>query len=366
MNASITPRPTGSAATAPDEATGVDATPDTVDTVDASTEAVATRRGVRVVGFFGKYGTLVVLAAMVVLFTALLGSDFLSIDNFRNILVQSTIGVVIALGLTVVLMVGEFDLSVGYVASLAGVLTAALYSGSGGHKVLMVAAVIGVGALVGLVNGLVVTKLGVNALVGTLGVGSLVVGINFIVTEGTPQSLDDSGQDLLNIYLKSIGPVPWAVVVLVATSVVLWLVLNRTTFGLEVQAVGGNRAAAELSGIRVHRVVMAAFIIGGSLAALGGLLITANVGSGQSGGGDGYLLSSFAAAFLGSAALRNGEFHVAGTVIGVLTVAVGINGMAIYGVTASAAYIFQGVLLIGAVGMSTAARRMIAGRRVGH
>ncbi|GAA0268044.1 ABC transporter permease [Cryptosporangium japonicum] len=336
------------------------------ETVDSSTHAVSTRRGVRLVGFFGKYGTLVVLGAMIVVYTALLGTDFFAVDNLRNVLVQSAIGVVIALGLTVVLMVGEFDLSVGYVASLAGVLTAALYSGSGANKVLMVLVVLGVGALVGLINGLVVTKLGVNALVGTLGVGSLVVGVNYIVTEGTPQSLDESGQGLLQLYLGSLGPVPWAVVLLAAVAAVLWLLLNRTTFGLEVQAVGGNRTAAELSGIRVHRVVIMAFVIGGTLAALGGLLITANVGSGQSGGGDGFLLTSFAAAFLGSAALRNGEFHVVGTLIGVLTVAIGTNGMAIYGVTASASYIFQGALLIGAVGMSTAARRMIAGRRVGH
>ncbi|WP_347059643.1 ABC transporter permease [Blastococcus sp. HT6-30] len=329
-------------------------------------EVVASTRGVRVVGFFGKYGTLVVLGVMIVLFTALLGEKFFSVSNFENILVQSTISVVIALGLTMVLMVGEFDLSVGYVASLAGVMTAALYGGSTGNKLLMVLAVVGTGALVGLINGLVVTKLGVNALVATLGVGSLVVGVNYYVTEGTPQSLDESGLDLLQIYLGRIGPIPWAVVVLIGVTALLWLVLNKTTFGLEVQAVGGNRVAAELSGIRVHRVVIAAFVIGGLLAALGGLLITANVGSGQSTGGEGFLLSSFAAAFLGSAALRNGEFHVLGTLIGVLTVAVGINGMAIYGVSASASYIFQGALLIAAVGMSTAARRRIAGRRVGH
>lgn len=335
-------------------------------TIDDASRAVSSQRGVRVIGFLGTYGTLVVLAVMVVLFTILLGTDFLSVDNFKNILVQSTIGVVIGLGLTMVLMVGEFDLSVGNTASLAGVATAAMFSGSIPNKALMLVVILAIGAVVGLLNGLVVTKLGVNALVATLGVGSLVIGVNYIVTEGTPQSLDESGVGLMQIYLGSLGPVPWAIIVLLGVTAVMWLLLNRTTFGLEVQAVGGNRTAAELSGIRVHRVVILSFVIGGVLAALGGLLITANVGSGQSNGGEGFLLSSFAAAFLGSAALRNGEFHVLGTVIGVLTVAVGINGMAIYGVTASASYIFQGALLIFAVGMSTSARRMIAGRRVGH
>jgi ribose transport system permease protein len=335
-------------------------------TTEASDRAVESRAGIRVVSFFGTYGTLVVLGGMIVFFSIVLGTDFLDINNFRNILVQSTIGVVIGLGLTVVLMVGEFDLSVGYTASLAGVATAALFLGGIPNKLLAVVLVLAIGAVIGFVNGFIVTKLGVNALVATLGVGSLVLGINYLVTEGTPQSLAESGRDLTQIYLGYVGPVPWAIILLAVVVVGMWLLMNKTTFGLEVQAVGGNRTAAELSGIRVQRVVILAFVIGATLAALGGILITANVGSGQSNGGEGFLLSSFAAAFLGSAALRNGEFHVLGTVIGVLTVAVGVNGMSILGVTTAGSFLFQGALLIGAVAMSTAARRMVSGRRVGH
>lgn len=322
--------------------------------------------GVSIVGFLGKYGTLLVLLGMIVLFTALLGGDFFSLNNARNILVQSTTGVVIALGLTMVLMVGEFDLSIGYIASLACVATAALFSGSLFNQILMVILILAIGAVIGIVNGLIVTKIGVNALVATLGTGSLVLGVNYLVTEGTPQSLDESGRGLVQIFLGSLGPIPWPIIILVVVVGVMWLLVNRTTFGLELQAVGGNRLAAELSGIRVHRVIIIAFVFSGVLAALGGLLITANVGSGQSNGGEGYLLSSFAAAFLGSAALRNGEFHILGTLIGVVTVMVGVNGMAILGVTTAASYLFQGALLICAVGMSTLARRMGAGRRAGH
>ena len=127
---------------------------------------------------------------------------------------------------------------------------------------------------------------------------------------------------------------------------------------------GGNRTAARFSGIRVDRVVIAGFVLCGALAALGGVLITANIGSGQVTGGDGFLLGSYAAAFLGSAALRDGEFHVLGTVLGVVTIAVGDNGLAIYGVGASAQFVFEGALLVGAVGMSTAARRSGAGGKV--
>ncbi|MFC5815800.1 ABC transporter permease [Nonomuraea harbinensis] len=329
-------------------------------------QAGASSMTLKAVKFLGRYGTLLVLILLVVVFSFLDGSRFLSFTNFQNILLQSTISVVIALGLTVVLVVGEFDLSIGYTASLAGVLTAGLYAGSAGGKLGAIGLVIAVGALVGLVNGLIVTKLGVNALVGTLGIGSVVMGATYIVTAGVPQSLDASGMDLIQVYLGKLGPIPWPIVILFAVAGILWLLLNRTSLGLEWQAVGGNRTAAELSGIRVHRVVIFAFVVCGVLAAAGGVLITANVGSGQIAGGQGYLLSSFAAAFLGSACLRDGEFHVVGTVIGVVTVAVGFNGMAIHGVSTSAQFIFQGLLLIAAVGMSTSARRMVSGRRAGH
>jgi ribose transport system permease protein len=335
-------------------------------TAQAQRASAANPPAMRVVRFLGRYGTLLVLALLVVTFSVLDGSRFLSFTNFQNILLQSTISVVIALGLTVVLVVGEFDLSIGYTASLAGVLTAGLYAGSAGGKLGAIGLVIAVGALIGLVNGLIVTKLGVNALVGTLGIGSVVMGATYIVTDGVPQSLDPSGVDLLQVYLGKLGPIPWPIIILFLVAGVLWLLLNRTSLGLEWQAVGGNRTAAELSGIRVHRVVIVAFVVCGVLAAAGGVLITANVGSGQIAGGQGYLLSSFAAAFLGSACLRDGEFHVLGTVIGVVTVAVGFNGMAIHGVSTSAQFIFQGLLLIAAVGMSTSARRMVSGRRAGH
>ncbi|TFD61498.1 ABC transporter permease [Cryobacterium suzukii] len=323
----------------------------------------AGRRAVRLIG---RYGTPGVFVLLLIVFGILEGGMFFSVSNFVNVLVQSVIPIVIALGLTIILLVGEFDLSIGYNASLAGVLTASLYSGPLIQKVLVLLLVIAVGALIGFLNGIIVTKLGVNALVATLGVGSLVVGANYLVTRGSPLTLKSDGTELTNVFLSGIGPVPWVIIIAAAVAVVMWLVLNRTTLGLEIKAVGGNRVASELSGIRAHRVIIMSFMIGGAFAAIGGILLTANVGSGQVVGGDGYLLSSFAACFLGSAVLRDGEFHTVGTVVGVLTITIGFNGLAIYGVGASAQFFFQGALLIAAVGMSTAARRIIMGRRIGH
>jgi len=312
----------------------------------------------RILRFMGRYGTLIVLAVVIVGFSIIERSAFLSVGNFQNVLVQSAIGMLIALGLTMVLAVGEFDMSIGFVASLAGMLTAQHFAGGFVNNVFALLIVLLAGALVGLVNGLVVAKLGVNALVGTLGVGSLVVGVNYLLTEGTPILLDPEAKGLLQLYLGSLWIFRWPIVILAVVAAIMWLIQNRSTLGLEIQAVGGNRVAAQLSGIKVHRVVITAFIMCGVLAAASGFLITANIGSGQVTGGDGYLLQSFAACFLGSAALRDGEFHVVGTVIGVFTLQVVANGLAIHGVSASGDYLAQGALLIIAVGMSTAARRI--------
>jgi len=319
----------------------------------------------RLLRFLGRYETPLVLAALLIIFSVIEGSNFMSVSNLQNVLVQTAIGMVIALGLTVVLTVGEFDMSIGYTASFAGMLMADNFSGGVGHKLFAIVLVVAVGALVGLLNGLVVAKLGVNALVGTLGVGSLVVGVNYLLTDGSPILLDPSGVGLTKIY-ESLWVFKWPIVILAVIAGIMWVLHNRTTLGLEIQAVGGNRTASLLSGIRVHRVVIMSFVICGMLAAVGGILITANIGSSQVTCGDGFLLESFAACFLGSATLRDGEFHVIGTVLGVFTIAVVSNGLAIQGVSASVEYLAQGALLIAAVGMSTAARRIAVSSGASH
>lgn len=323
-------------------------------------------RGLQGLRLVGKYGTPAVLLAEIIYFGIVEGATFLSADNLINILVQAAIPIVVALGLTAILLAGEFDLSLGNNVSLACVLTATWYTGSPNEKALALLAIVAVGALVGLINGLVVTKLGVNALVATLGVGSLVTGVNYLVTGGSPLSLKPDALELSNIFLDGLGSITWVVLISGGAAALLWVILNRTTLGLEIKAVGGNRVASELSGIRVHRVLIIAFMIGGAFASFGGILLTANVGSGNPSGGEGYLLASYAACFLGAAVVRDGEFHTLGTVTGVITLAVGFNGLALNGVGTSAQYFFQGALLILAVGMSTVARRISTGRRVGH
>jgi ribose transport system permease protein len=216
------------------------------------------------------------------------------------------------------------------------------------------------GLAAGIVNGLLVTQLGVNALIATLGTGTVIVGLNYAYTNGVPITLVGNA-GFLDLALGKFAGIPNPIIFMVVAVGLLWLLLNRTVLGQQMQAVGGNHEAARLSGVRVERVRIWAFVIAGITAAVGGVLLSSRVGSGQLTAGDGYQLNSFAAVFLGSAALRDGEFHILGTLIGVMTVGFGFNGLAILGAPTFFQYIFSGGLLIVAVALSTVARRYARG-----
>lgn len=313
----------------------------------------------RVWKWFGRYGALLVLAVLVIGTSILEPQTFATYDNFINILNQSALSAIIAMGLTFALVTGEFDLSIGNVASLSGVvsLTMMVDRGLGIVAALLLAVIIG--ALVGLVNGLVVTLLNVNALVATLGIGTVAVGINYAVAGGTPVGLPDPA-GFIELTLGRFLGIPYPVFMMLGLAAVLWFILNRTVLGQAMQAVGGNPVAAQLSGIRVDRVRVFAFVMCGMCAGLTGILLASRTGSAAVSGGDSYLLAAFAAAFFGSAVLRDGEFHVIGTLVGVITVSVGFNAIALVGLETYWQYLFQGVLLILGVGVGSLARRRAA------
>ncbi|TWH02674.1 ribose transport system permease protein [Nocardioides sp. J9] len=307
----------------------------------------------------GRYGALMMLAALVLVMSALKPDTFATGNNVVNILNQSALSAVIAMGLTFTLVTGEFDLSIGNTASLAGVVACTVIVR---HDLSIPVAILSgilVGILIGLLNGFVVTVLGVNALVATLGVGTLAVGVNYAIAGGTPVSLSDP-DGFLEISLGRFLGIPYPVYIMAGLALLAWVVLNRTVLGRSMQAAGGNATAAELSGIRVDRVRVVGFVICGALAGLTGVLLATRTGSAAVSAGDTYLLAAFAAAFFGSAVLRDGQFHIIGTVIGVITVAVGFNAIALLGMETYWQYFFQGLVLIIGVGVGTVARRRAA------
>ena len=324
---------------------------------------VATPRhsGVDVWRWFGRYGAVAVLVGMIVVVAALEPDTFATKDNVINILNQSALTAVVAMGVTFPLVAGEFDLSVGYTASLAGVVACTLMQKHGFGIPEAFVVTLALGALIGLVNGLVVTVIGVNALVATLGIGTIVIGVNYAIAGGLPVTLTTGdANSFIDLTLGKFLGIPYPVYVMLALGIVLWIVLNRTVAGQAMQAVGGNPVAARLSGVRVDRVRVIVFIIAGVCAALTGILLASRTGSASVNGGDTYLLSAYAAAFFGSAVLRDGQFHIVGTIIGVVTVAVGFNAITLIGLGSYWQYLFQGGLLILGVGAGTLARRRAA------
>lgn len=320
--------------------------------------AVARRPlGQSVTLFIGKFGALIVLALLILAFSIISPEFFLSWNNIVQIFNQSALSAIIACGLTLVLASNQFDLSIGNTASLAGVVVAFLMI-NGFPIPVAVAIALSLGVVIGVLNSILVTRLGVNALVATLGVGSVAIGLNYFISGGAAQPF---GSVVPEFSLISVGDwlgVPRNVYYMLFIVAILWVLLNRTDVGRNIQAVGGNAEAARLAGVSVKGVTSAAFIICSVCAAVTGILLTSVIGSGQPTGGDGFTLSAFAAAFLGTAVLREGQFHIIGTLVGVITVSVGFNGLALAGVPSYFQFLFQGLVLIAAVSFSTVARKL--------
>ncbi|MAY63907.1 MAG: ABC transporter permease [Rhizobiales bacterium] len=308
--------------------------------------------------FLSRYGTIFGLVMMIIIFSVMAPTTFPSRANLLNILSQASLTAIIASGLTYTLVVGEFDLSIGYVASFIGLIVVGLMSYQGFPIWLSIICSLAIGIGLGLINGTLVTKIRINAVIATLGLGTMLTGIGysysaFPIATGIPR-------EFTSIALTRQFGVPNPVFFMAGILLILWIILNKTDIGQKMQAVGSNIEAARLSGIRVDRIKMFAFATAGFCSAITGTLLSSLLGSGTLGVGDGYLLDAFAAVFLGSATLREGEFHIVGTLIGVLILAVGFNGLALLGAPTHFQPIFKGGILILAVGMSTLARRYAA------
>jgi ribose transport system permease protein len=286
--------------------------------------------------------TLVVLCAV----TALLTDRFLSPFNLTNILVQSSIMAVIAMGMTFVIVGGGFDLSVGSTAALSGCVAAMLMPGAG-----MVVGILGgiaAGAAVGLVNGLVIARLGVNPFITTLGTMVLVRGVVFIITGGAP--IGDEGLPPAFIAFGSqrlfgVHYLVWVPIVLLA---VLTFIMRSTPYGRRVYATGGGREAAYLSGVPVHRVIASTYVWCGALAGLAGVMLAARLQSGQPTAGEFYELTAIAAVVLGGASLHGGEGTPAKSVIGVFIMVVLGNALNLLNVDSYWQRVAVGAVIIAA------------------
>jgi ribose transport system permease protein len=317
----------------------------------SSANAVAAKPRLDLTVWFARYGTLVSLVALLVVFSIARSDVFPTVDNALNIMNQISILGTMAFGLTVCLVMGLFDLSIAAMATLGGyVATFLLVQYPDSVSVpLAVSISLGIAALIGVANGLIVSYLGISAFIATLATGSIITGAVLGVSDsktiitGIPDAFMAIGQG-------AIFGVSNPILIMLGVAIALWLLLEHTQLGRHLYAIGGSAEASRLSGIAVKRYAPFALAVCAACAGLGGLMAAAVLGAGRPQGvGDGYLLNAFAAVFIGASSLRPGKFHILGTAIGVLLIGVINNGLSIMGVPTYWQYIVQGVLLIAAL-----------------
>jgi len=292
------------------------------------------------------YAVVGALLALMLGFSLWLPDLFPSISNLQTILGDQAIPGILALAVVLPLAAGEFDLSVASTLGFVSVFSA--YAASHGMAVgLILVLAILIGILIGSVNATLV-RIGVNAFVATLGVSTVLVGANLLVTGGNVIS-EGIEESYTSIAQNEISGLILPVFYFLAITVLIWYLLEHTPYGRQVRATGLGREAARLTGIRTSAILSSTFVVAAVLAALAGFLQTARVGSAPPDIGPDFLLPAYAAAFLGTTTVKRGRFNVWGTVIGVYLLAVGINGLSLAGAPIWVPSVFNGCALIVAV-----------------
>ena len=327
-------------------------------TAPATTEAAtAVPLRSRIIGFvaIGEVGVIAALLLLVAFFY-FVQPAFLSERNLRAILnVTSFVGI-IAIGQTMLLVTGEFDLSVGSVAGLSAVVAAKLMTALAWPVALAVAGGVGVGALIGLVNGLVVVRLKIPAFIQTLGMLFIGQGLIQVVTDGypvypLPPVISNVGMAELVFGLG------WSFAFFIVAAIVADFVLRRTVLGRNMYATGGNQEVARLVGINTSLYKICAFVAVGALAAIAGMFVMADLASGTTSIGSGWELTVIAGVVVGGVSLFGGAGTVAGGVVGILMLKVVQSGLVVIGVSSNWQQIAVGVIMVLAVGLDILRRR---------
>lgn len=287
------------------------------------------------------------LIVVVVIFGAilsLLSPTFLTTTNLLNLLLQaSTLGVM-ALGMTFVIIGSGIDLSVGGIPAIVSVLAIGLVVRSELPVWLALVIALAVGIAVGAANGLAITRLGVAPLIATLGTLSITIGLAFAYSGGTSIVPVPEFYNLLR--RATVFGIPINIIILLVLAVITHLVLTRTTFGRSLYAVGGNRQAAEMAGIRTRRILFFTYVISAAAASLAGILFTARLASGSPQTGLGIELTVIAAVVIGGTSLFGGRGNVLGTVLGAVLITMVTNAINLLGVPTAWDRVLLGVVIV--------------------
>lgn len=321
--------------------------------------AVSNTRGSRLRIALFRSGPLIALLLLVAVLSVI-APYFLTIDNLLTVARQSAFVAILAIGQTVVIITGGIDLSVAAVAALAACIAAVLMTEpitlfgltvGPFHPLLAVAIAIAIGVLTGALNGWIIARFGIPDFIATLGTMTLLRGVSLLVTDGLPVPSFRAGgaglpQLLIWVGSGNLFGIPVSVIIAAAVALLGWFILRYTAFGRAVYAVGGNREAARVSGIRVGRTKILAYAFSGLTAAIGGIILMGRLSSANALMGEGEELRSIASVVIGGTNLFGGEGGVLGSVIGALIIGVLGNGLNLLGVSPFWQRVAQGAVIV--------------------
>jgi len=297
-------------------------------------------------------GTLIGLLIIVVTFS-FLSPVFFTLPNLLNILQQSSINALIALGMTLVIISGGIDLSVGPTAALSAVFGATMMV-AGVPVPAAIMATLGIGAICGVFSGSLIAYAGLQPFIVTLGGLSLFRAIALIYTGGNP--VFGIPMEFRSIINSAVFGVPTPIVIVAVIALVLWLVMNKTPLGEYILAVGGNEEAARVAGVPVKRTKVTVYVISGMLASLASLILIGRLGAAEPTIGNLWELDAIAAAAIGGASLMGGKGSIVGTLIGAIILGALRNGLTLMNIQAFYQLLATGLIIIIAMLIDRATR----------
>jgi len=295
--------------------------------------------------FLGDQGFIIIFVVWCVIL-ALATDSFATSGNAFTILRQASIIGVMAIAAHLIILLGDIDLSAAAVMSLCGVLMAGLIVRNELHPIAAALLVLGAGALIGVANGLIITWIGINAIITTLGTASILGGLAFIYTGGKTIYGDPIDRIEFLARGRLFDTIPVSVIIMFVLYILAFLMLRYTTYGAHIFATGNNKKASWLAGIKVDRVKVQSFVLAGILAAFAGIMQVARQGTATAGMGADFLFPVITAVVLGGASLQGGRGKILNTLIAAIFLTTIANGMILLGVSIYAQRIVSGAMLI--------------------
>lgn len=291
-------------------------------------------------------GTIIGLLVLVVIVT-ISTPKFMTSSNILNLLKSNSVNAIISCGMLLAILMGEIDISVGSTVGLTGVIGAYLLTNMGVPAPVTVLCCLLIGALVGIINGVAISYLKVPAFVATLATQSIGRGLTEIISGGITIRVTE--ESFVKLGSASVGGISVIIIYAAVVILVTWIMLNKTKFGYYIYALGGNKIAAQYSGVNVKRVNMIPYIFIGFLCGMGGIIWSARLGSAAATLGQGFEMDAIAAVVIGGTSMSGGVGTVGGTFIGLLIIGVITNGLNLMGINSFWQEVLKGIIILAAV-----------------